>query len=133
MLKQVTISIPQSLYQRVRELARSRNVPVDAVLETAVSLVEADPHPQAELQATTAMAREEAAYRAQHETLLAHYAGQYVAIFQGQLIDHDSDELVLLRRLDADYPHDIVLMKRVESLPQPVLRFRSPRLLPRTS
>ena len=129
MLKQVTISIPQSLYQRVRELARNRNLPVDAVLETAVSLVEAEPQDDA----TANMAREEAAYRAQHESLLANYAGQYVAIFQGQLIDHDSNETALLRRLDTNYPHDIVLMKRVESRPQPVLRFRSPRLLPRTS
>ncbi|MEM7112937.1 MAG: DUF5678 domain-containing protein [Chloroflexota bacterium] len=129
MLKQVTISIPQSLYQRGRALARRRNVPVDSVLETAVSLVEAEPQDDV----TVAMAQEEAAYLAQHETLLNSYAGQYVAIFQGQLIDHDGNELALLRRLDADYPHEVVLMKRVEPLPQPVLRFRSPRLLPRAT
>lgn len=126
MLNQVTISIPQTLYQRMRELARSRNMPIDKVLETAVSLVEAQPHNQE----TLAMAQEEAAYLAHHQALSTTYAGQYVAFFQGQLIDYDSNELALLHRLDANYPDDVVLMKRVEPLPQPTLRFRLPRLLP---
>ena len=126
MLKQVTISIPQTLYQRVYELARKRNMPLDAVLETAVSLVEAA-SPDG---ISRAMAEEEEAYHSQHATLFANYAGQYVAIYHGQLIDYDRDETALLRRLDADYPSQVVLMKRVEALPQRVLRFRSPRLLP---
>lgn len=126
MQKQITITIPQTLYQRVRELASSRNLPLADVLETAVSLAEAQPHDPT----TTALAQEETAYRAQHPTLLANYPGQYVAIHQGQLIDHDPDELTLLHRLDTTHPTDVVLMKRVEPLPQPVLRFRSPRLLP---
>ena len=56
---------------------------------------------------------------------MALYAGEYVAIHQKQLIDHDRDELALLRRLDAQYPNDIVLMKQVRPLPEPELRFRS--------
>ncbi|MCA9965012.1 MAG: hypothetical protein KC423_12235 [Anaerolineales bacterium] len=118
MQKQITITIPQSLYQRVHELANRRNLPVATLLETAVSLAEAQPHDPA----TTALAQEEAAYRAQHPTLLANYPGQYVAIHQGQLIDHDPDELTLLHRLDATHPTQVVLMKRVEPLPQPMLR-----------
>ena len=75
------------------------------------------------------MAREEAAYQTMYDELKTKYAGEYVAIFNGQLIDHDSDELALLRRLDAQYPDDIVLMRKVSAEPEPDLRMRSPRLI----
>ena len=75
------------------------------------------------------MAAEEAAYRNMHAELMARYAGQYVAIYGGRLIDHDPDELALLRRLDAHHPDNVVLMKRVRPLPEPELRVRSPRLV----
>ena len=131
MAEQINISIPQTLYRRVRELARVQKRPLPEVLETAITLAEAaqDPNDDAE----AAMTREEAAYRAMHTDLTARYAGEYVAIYQGQLIDHDRDELALLRRLDAQYPNEVVLMKQVRPLPEPELRFRSPRLVPNGS
>lgn len=128
MVEQVTISIPQTLYRRARELARSRNQSVDAVLEAGVALVEASSLTVSAAE-EQAMIREEAAYEAMHPELMAQYAGEYVAVFQGQLIDHDQDETALLRRLDAQYPNDVVLMKKVRPLPEPVLHFRSPRFV----
>lgn len=71
-----------------------------------------------------AMRQEKAAYLAIPPELMAHYAGQYVAIYGGQLIDHDQDEIALLRRLEARYRHDVVLMKKVRPLPEPQLRHR---------
>lgn len=127
MADEVNISISQALYRRVRELARLRQRPVDDVLEAAVTLAEAALGPSADEE--VAMAREEAAYQTMHAELMARYAGEYVAIYQGQLIDHDPSELALLRRLDAQYPHEVVLMKQVRPLPEPELRFRSPRLI----
>jgi hypothetical protein len=41
MAEQITITIPQQLYDRASELARNHNQPVDDVLETAISLAEA--------------------------------------------------------------------------------------------
>jgi hypothetical protein len=127
MAEQINISISQTLYRRVRELARLRKRPVDDVLEAAITLAEAALLPAADEEA--AMAHEEAAYRAMHAELMAQYAGEYVAIHQGWLIDHDRDELALLRRLDAHYSDDVVLMKQVRLLPESELRFRSPRLV----
>lgn len=127
MVEQVTISIPQTLYRRARELARSRNQSVDAVLEAGVTLVEASTGPlESEVEA---MRRERAAYQTMHPELMAQYAGQYVAVYQGQLIDHDQNEMALLRRLDDQYPDEVVLMKKVRPLPEPELRHRSPRLV----
>ncbi len=110
-------SIPQTIYRRVRKLARNRNQSVDAVLEAGVTMVEASTGPL------------ESEVEAMHPELMAHYAGQYVAIYQGQLIDHDQDEIALLSRLDDQYPDEVVLMKKVRPLPEPELRHRSPRLV----
>lgn len=128
MTHQVTISIPQQLYQRMRNLASAQNQPVDDLLETAVALAEATFIPNAAQ--VMAMAQEEAAYEALHSELMTHYQGEYVAIYQGQLIDHDPNELSLLRRLDQHYPDQVVLMKQVRPLPEPELHFRSPRFIP---
>lgn len=127
MAEQVNISISQALYRRVRDLARLRKRPMGNVLEAAITLAEAALIPAAVEE--VAMAQEESAYRAKHATLMAKHGGEYEAIHQGQLIDHDRDELALLRRLDAQYPDDGVLMKQVRSLPEPELRFRSPRFV----
>ncbi len=125
MTEQITVTIPQPIYRRVRDLARIRNQPVDDVLEAAITLAEAAFAPTSDKEAM--MAREEAAYRTLHMELMNSYAGEYVAIYQGKLIDHDQDEIALLRRLDAHYPEEVVLMKQVRPLPEPELHIRSPR------
>ncbi|MCP4427344.1 MAG: hypothetical protein GY803_22890 [Chloroflexi bacterium] len=127
MAEQINISIPQTLYRRVRNLARARKRSVDDVLETAITLAEATLVPAADEEAD--MAQEEDAYEKMHTKLIARYTGEYVAIHQGRLIDHDRDELALLGRLDDQYPNEVVLMKQVRPLPEPELRFRSPRLV----
>ena len=69
------------------------------------------------------------AYHRLHPELRERYKGQYVAIFQGQLVDHDQDAEVLLERTLARFPDEIVLQRRVEDTPEVILQFRSPRLL----
>lgn len=127
MAELISISIPQPLYHRVRQLALAGKRPLDDVLESAIQLAEAEFVPVND--ADRLMSQEEAAYQLMHTELLANHAGEYVAIHQGRLIDCDRDETALLRRLDADYPNDIVLMKQVRPLPEPELRFRSPRFV----
>lgn len=126
MANQVTVTIPQAVYDRVKQLAILRNQKVADLLAEAIALVEADMATPSDEQR---MAREEAAYQTMYDELKTKYAGEYVAIFNGQLIDHDLDELALLRRLDAQYPDDIVLMRKVSAEPEPDLRMRSPRLI----
>lgn len=126
MADQVTVTIPQAVYDRAKQLAALRNQEVADVLAEALALAEADMSTPSDEQL---MAREEAAYQAMYEELKTKYADEYVAIFNGQLIDHDSDELALLRRLDAQYPDDIVLMRKVLAKPEPDIRLRSPRLI----
>ena len=128
MAELINISIPQPLYRRVRRLARVRKRPLDDVLESAIKLAEAE-FTSVTDDAESLMSQEEAAYLAMHTELVAHHANEYVAVHHGQLIDYDRDEIALLRRLDAKYPNEIVLMKQVRPLPEPELRFRSPRFV----
>lgn len=56
------------------------------------------------------------------------HLGQHVAIFNGQLIDVDSDYGALYERIDAQYPDQFVWLATVTDDPMPTLVFRSPRL-----
>jgi len=67
-----------------------------------------------------------AAYRSMHSELVNHYLGQYVALCDGELVDHDSDPLLLLERIRQHYPDRIVLRRKVEHQPEREIRIRHP-------
>lgn len=75
------------------------------------------------------LARETETFRAIHEWLLQKYAGEYVAIHQGQLVDHDLDQLALYLRMDEQYPDEIILIKQVCTEVEEVYTIHSPRLM----
>jgi hypothetical protein len=138
MAEQVTITIPEPLYRRARALAHARHSSLDFIIADAldrglmdepaiVGEVSESPF-SSEGEAGKKIADETAAYEANHTRLIADHAGEYVAIFNGRLVDYDVDESTLLRRINSFYPDDIVLIKHVVPLPEPELRVRSPRL-----
>ncbi len=130
MAEQINISIPQTLYRRVRVLARARKQPVDDVL---VEVLDQALPPDDESDITdeeAAVEREMQAYIALHPMLKKKYLGQHVAIFGGQLIDVDEDYGALYERIDAQYPDQFVWLATVEEEAIPTLVFRSPRLEP---
>ncbi|MCX6044962.1 MAG: DUF5678 domain-containing protein [Chloroflexi bacterium] len=133
MTAQILVTLPDKVYQRVQWLAQARQqdvaeaivkildetLPVDVADEDFGDLSELD----------QAVEREIAAYHAMHATLWEEYPGQHVAIYGGQLIDHDRDGVALSQRIDQQYPDEFVLMRKVESEPERVLYFRSPRMV----
>lgn len=70
---------------------------------------------------------EREAFDQQREKLLAQYAGQYVAVHNGQVIDHDQDLRTLHLRIFNHLGHVPVLLKQVTHEPDRELIFRSPR------
>lgn len=72
--------------------------------------------------------REENAFRAMHAELRAAYPDQYVAVYRGQVVDHDPDQLALFRRVEERYPDAPVLIRQVTPEPEEVYTFRSPRV-----
>ena len=81
MSEQVTLTIPTSLYRRASRIAQARQQDVADVLVEAIVLTE-------EEEEETAVDHEEAAFRRLHPSLRQQYAGQYVAIHGGELVDH---------------------------------------------
>ena len=65
-----------------------------------------------------------AAFEQQRETLLAQYSGHYVALHEGQVVDHDPDLRTLHLRVFARLGHTPVLLKQVTSEPDREMVFR---------
>jgi len=74
------------------------------------------------------MMRNAEAYKAMHKELVKRYLGQYVAICNEKLVDHDPDPVALLRRVRNEYPHQVVLRRKVELTPEREWRIRHPRI-----
>ena len=74
------------------------------------------------------MEAEMAAFRSQLPALLATYPDQYVAVHQGQVIDHDVDLRVLHGRVYAKMGVIPVLLQKVTAEPAPDILVRGPRL-----
>jgi hypothetical protein len=55
-----------------------------------------------------AVVREREAFISLHPALLLQYPNEYVAIYQGQLVDHDPDGLALSLRVHQRFPDEFV-------------------------
>ncbi len=127
--KQVLLTIPDDLYQQAEQVAKSRRQEVEQLLTESIVLPsevdEADEPgstiPDEEFE------RERAAFLAMHPTLLRDYFGYHVAFHQGKLVDLDQDLAVLVRRIRAQYGKKFVLIRQVETEPERIYYFRSPR------
>ena len=95
--------------------------------ETPVALAERAVRAFLRDAARKAMRREAQAYRAQHSTLHQQYAGRYIAMYQGRVVDDDSDQLALLARIEKQYPDQPVLITPVLAEPEETYTVRSPR------
>lgn len=69
------------------------------------------------------------AWNSLYPTLKEKYPGQYVAVFQGRVVDVDGDALSLNRRVQTNYPNETVWVSRVEEQPFLEIFTRSPRLV----
>lgn len=131
MSEYVSVSIPESLARRARELARARRRPLDAVIAEVLdeALPPGQPSSEPVDSEDAAVAREMEAYAALHHTLRESYSGQHVAILDGQLVDHDRNPEALYQRIITRHPDRFVWLTKVEDEPLATLRFRSPRLV----
>ncbi len=73
---------------------------------------------------------EQDAFEKQKPELLSKYRGEYIAMHEGQVIDHDSSAGTLHKRVFARLGHTPVLLKQVIDEPDRDLVIRSPRLEP---
>ncbi|NKQ35850.1 MAG: hypothetical protein HF973_09575 [Chloroflexi bacterium] len=125
MEKQVTLTVPDKLYKRAQRIAKMRRQNVADILLDAIVLDEEENRDAKQ----TAVDREEAAWLRLHPWLWEHYPGQYVAIYGGELIDHDNDQITLYERIRKRYPNEFVWIAQVKAAPLEEYVIRSPRLV----
>ena len=125
MQKEVKLKIPAELWLRIKQIAEDSNRDVEELLIDSISSsYQAFPvNKDRDL-----MKQEIQAYEVMHPLLVKEYLGEYVAIFQGELVDHDPDPVSLHNRITAKYPNEVVLSRKVEQTASPVIHMRSPRL-----
>ncbi len=119
-----TVTIPQKLYERIRLVAKNQHRELSevaaAVLEEGLPLLESqltEPDWQ----------REKDTFHQLHPDLWREYPGAYVAIHGGKLVDVDQDRVALLKRVDEQFPQEIVLIRQVKEEPEIVYEHRSLR------
>lgn len=107
--------------QRVHEAATTQTIQPEQLIDAAVRayLRQLD---RARIKA------EVQTFQAQHADLLGSYFGEYVAMYNGQLVDHDADFEALHTRIRHKYGNQPVLLRRVEQQPTRELVFRSPHM-----
>lgn len=135
MTQNINVTLSDQAYRRIKRWAKARQLDLgDAIADFLVeNLPDSDvlviPHATADPH----IEREKAAYLRLHPQLKAQYAGEYVAIYNGQLVDHDADYGALFERIDDRYPDTFVWLTRVGDEPMGTIRFRSPRFVEDTA
>ncbi|MCZ7674147.1 MAG: hypothetical protein M5U34_46990 [Chloroflexi bacterium] len=116
-----TLTLPQKTIDGLEQVAERMGVDLAELAGSAL-------RQYLRREAEKKIAHEETAYRAQHNQLLAHYEGKFIALHDGQVIDSDLDEMKLYLRVRSQYPFLGILIKRVASEIDEVWFTRSPRL-----
>lgn len=122
--KQILLTIPDDIFQRAERLAHQTDQDMDEVVAESLVmslpvLEERLPDPEVQVEAE--------AFRRLHPILWQNYPGEYAAIFQGQLVDHDPDLNALYERIEERYPDVFVLVRPVREEPEIVYQERSIR------
>jgi hypothetical protein len=121
------LNIDNDLYRRAEKLARLRRRDVADLLAESITLPETTPTKDAMPERDTAVAQEEAAFYRLHPELWQKYPGQYVAIHNEEVVDHDADQVALYLRVKARYPGQFVWIAPVKETAVEEYVARSPR------
>lgn len=109
-----TVAVEPELYKRVEEAAAEHQASVDTLLNNAVRryLWDLD---------RKRISEESHHYREQHARLKAKYLGQYIAMRNGEVVDHDTDFDSLRGRVRQKFGHAPIMMTLVEEAAEKVL------------
>jgi len=133
MQKPLTLTLSDNISERVQKLAEQRREDMIAVVERILdeALPESfDDQAWIDLAEPDAAADQEMqAYIELHPKLKEDFLGQYVAIYQGKMIDHDMDRRALYTRIVARHPNQFVWLSKVEEEPIETFVVRSPRFV----
>jgi predicted transcriptional regulator len=116
----LTVTLKPDVAEQVRQLAEGAHIDAEAIVDEALRTYLAQAWKE-KLEAETQ------AFQQQHAALLKQYRGEYVAMYKGQVIDHDPDPRALHLRVFGKLAHTPVLLKQVTDQPEREVVIRSPR------
>ena len=118
---QVVLDVPKEVYRQIEKLAVTTERDItDVLLETitrTISPFPVDPN-------RSVMNQNVETYKELHAELVMTHLGQFVAICDGRLVDHDPDPVSLLQRVRTQYPEKVVLRRKVETVSEPQIQIR---------
>ena len=128
MAEQITIIVSKEVYDQIENQAQKKQKAVAELVNDLVVTVYA-PKKMPVNGARAQMLKEIEAFNRLHPTLEKEHLGKFVAIFQEELIDVDSDKDALFSRIQSQYPEKVVLQRQVLREPNPKLNMRSPKII----
>ncbi len=114
-----TIVLRSDLYRVLEQNAQEEARSVSEIVNEAVE------HYLREQQRAK-LNREIQAYEALHAELQRKYLGQWVAVHNQAVVDHDQDRVALYRRVRAKYGRTAVLLRQVTEHPHEEIWLRTP-------
>lgn len=116
-----TVVIEPELYKRVEQAAREHNTSTNEILSQATRqyLWELN---------RRKISEESKIYRQQYPQLKAKYLGQYIAMHDGQVVEHDTDFSSLRQRVRQRFGKTPVMITMVEDTAEPTLIRRGFRM-----
>jgi len=96
----IQVALPEQVVEKVRDTAAQEGTDLSDMIERALDhyLAHSSPEEKARETSTTIprwrkkrqqIEEEQRAYKEQHARILANHAGQYIAMVQGKIIDHE--------------------------------------------
>ena len=117
----IPIGVRDELIRSVEKLAQEQGTDTQ-------SLVNAWIERQLALAREQRIRDESVRFRAQHSALRAAYAGEYVAMRNGEVLDHGADVRGLYLRIRERFGDEPILIAPVTDSPTPTYQMRSPRV-----
>ncbi len=132
----IQVSLPEHTIGKLRQAAERKGTDISELLDRAIERYLAD-EPSIPDQGwgterdgqIAQIEREQRAYEAQHKRLLVKYGGQYIAMRQGKVVDHDEDSSALWQRVYKRFGRQPILITPVLHETRQTIVVRSPRLL----
>jgi len=118
----VTVAVREELLEPIRKVAEEQGRNVESVVNDWLAR-------QLALLREQKIREESARFRAKHAELRVKHAGLYVAMQNGEVLDHDQSANELYLRIKNRYRDEPILIALVSEQPAPVYKMRSPRLV----
>jgi len=109
-----TVTVEPELYRRIEEVALEHKAGIGEIFNEAARryLWELD---------RRKISEESKIYRQRHAELKAQYLGQYIAVHNGRVVDHDADFETLRHRVRRRFGSTPVMITRVEEIAEQTL------------